>query len=56
MQQVTRQMPAPAGRVAVASGEASRAPTSDETCGPRRVTQNTGSALLQAALTRENHP
>jgi len=54
MQQVMRQMPAPAGPVAVASGEAERAPTSDETCGPRHVTQDTGSALLQAALTREN--
>lgn len=54
MQQVMRQMPAPAGRVAVARGEAGRVPTSDETCGPRHATQNTGSTLLQAALTREN--
>ena len=54
MQQVMRQMPAPAGRAAVARGEAERVPTSDETCGPRHVTQDTGSALLQAALTREN--
>ena len=54
MQQVMRQMPAPAGPAEVASGEAERAPTSDETCGPRRVTPDTGSALLQAALTREN--
>ena len=54
MQQVMRQMPAPAGRVAVACGEAERAPTSDETCGPRHATQSTGSALPQAALTREN--
>ena len=54
MQQVMRQMPAPAGRAAVARGEAERVPTSEETCGPRHVTQDTGSALLQAALTREN--
>ena len=54
MRQVMRQMPASAGRVAVAHGEAGRVPTSDETCGPRHATQSTGSALLQAALTREN--
>lgn len=54
MRQVMRQMPAPAGRVAVARGEAARAPTSDEACGPRRVTEDTGTALLETALTREN--
>ena len=58
MPQALRQMPAQAGRVAVARGEAARVPTSDEACGPRQDTRNTGSALprslLQAALTREN--
>ncbi len=54
MQPVMRQMPASAGRVAVARGEATCAPTSDETGGPRHNTEGTGSALLQAALTREN--
>lgn len=54
MSQAQRQMPARAGRVAVAHGEAARAPTSDEACGPRYETANTGTALLQAALTREN--
>jgi RNA-directed DNA polymerase len=54
MRQVMRQMPVRAGRVAVARGEAARVPTSDEACGPRHVATNTGSALLQAALTREN--
>ena len=47
-------MPESAGRVAVGHGEAVVAPTSDETCGPRRATEGTGSGLLQAALTREN--
>jgi len=55
MSKALRQMPAEqAGRVAVAHGEAVRAPTSDEACGPRQDTQGTGSALLKAALTREN--
>ena len=54
MSKVLRQMPAQAGRVAVACGEAARDPVSDEACGPRRVTANTGTALLTAALTREN--
>ena len=54
MQQAMRQMPAQAGRVGVARGEAVREPVSDEACGPRHATEDTGSALLQAALTREN--
>ena len=54
MQQAPRQMPASAGRVAVAGGEAVRATISDEACSPRHEFGNTGSALLLAALTREN--
>ncbi|UUZ76136.1 group II intron reverse transcriptase/maturase [Polaromonas sp. P1(28)-13] len=55
MPQALRQMPATAGRVAVvARGEAARAPTSDEACDPRQDIKSTGSALLKAALTREN--
>ena len=49
-----RQMPATAGRMGVAHGEARRDPISDEAANPRRDTEDTGSALLQAALTREN--
>ena len=54
MLNATRQMPATAGRVGVAHGEAGRNPVSDEAANPRRDTEDTGSALLQAALTREN--
>ena len=54
MQQAPRQMSASAGRVAVAGGEAVRATISDEACGPRHEIGNAGSALLLAALTREN--
>jgi RNA-directed DNA polymerase len=54
MQQAKRQMPAQAGRVGVAHGEAARDPASDEAGCPRHDTKNTGSALLMAALTREN--
>ena len=35
-------------------GEAAHEPTSDEADCPRRATKDTGSALLEAALTREN--
>ena len=49
-----RQMPQRCGRVGVARGEAAREPASDEARGPRRETEGTGSALLCAALTREN--
>jgi group II intron reverse transcriptase/maturase len=54
MQQAGRQMPASAGRAGVAHGEAGREPVSDEASCPRQDTENIGSALLQAALTRKN--
>ena len=55
MRQVLRQMPVQTGRVGVTCGEAARrTPASDEACGPRHESGNTGSALLEAALTREN--
>jgi RNA-directed DNA polymerase len=47
-------MPAQAGRVGVASGEANGDSTSDETGCPRHETGDTGSALLTAMLTGEN--
>jgi len=50
----TRQKSATAERVGVAHGEAGRDPASDEANGPRLDTENTGSALLMAMLTREN--
>ena len=54
MPKVMRQMPTQVGREAVGRGEAASDASSDETCGPRHATQDTGSALLQAALTKEN--
>ena len=54
MLNAARQMPARAGRVGVAHGEAGCDPASDEAANPRRDTENTGSALLQAVLAREN--
>ncbi len=54
MLNATRQMSATAERAGVAHGEAARDPVSDEANSPRRDTENTGSVLLQAALTREN--
>lgn len=58
MSKVLRQMPVQAGPVAVAHGEAERAPAGDETCGPCHEILGTGSAmpglLLRAALTKEN--
>lgn len=54
MQQALRQKPARAGREGVADGEAGRELARDEACGPRRESEDTGSALLAAALTREN--
>ena len=54
MQQAKRQMPAQAGRAGAAHGEAVREPVSDEASCPRHETGGTGSALLIAALTREN--
>jgi len=47
-------MPAQAGRAVAARGEAAREAVSDEACGSRCETKSTGSALLEAALTREN--
>lgn len=38
----------------IANGEAGGDPASEETSGPRHGNEDTGSALLQAALTREN--
>jgi len=49
-----RQKSAPAEGVGVAHGEAGRDPASDEANDPRHDTESTGSALLMAALTREN--
>jgi RNA-directed DNA polymerase len=49
-----RQKSASAERTGVASGEADRDPVSDEASNPRHDTESTGSALLNAALTREN--
>jgi RNA-directed DNA polymerase len=54
MWEAKRQMPTTAGRVPVVSGEAAHASTSDEATRPRHETGSTGSALLMAALTREN--
>lgn len=49
-----RQKPASAGREPEASGEAARERSSGEAKGPRHETGDAGSALLKAALTREN--
>ena len=49
-----RQKSAVAERAGVARGEAGRDPASDEASNPRQDTESTGSALLAAALTREN--
>jgi len=54
MPKVMRQMPTQVGREAVGRGEAASDASSDETCGPRHDTQDTGSALLKDALTKEN--
>ncbi|MEJ8816278.1 group II intron reverse transcriptase/maturase [Variovorax ureilyticus] len=54
MQNVMPQMPACAGRAGIGSGEARSKPASEETGCPRHGNEDTGSALLQAALTREN--
>jgi len=48
------QKSASAERSGEAPGEAGREPGSDEACTPRHDTENTGLALLQRALTREN--
>lgn len=49
-----RQMSAQAERAGELRGEAGRQPASDEASGPRQGTEGTGSALLRAALTKEN--
>ena len=54
MQLVLPQMCPSAQRAGVARGEAVGDPASEETGGPRHGNEGTGSALLQAALTREN--
>lgn len=54
MQKAQRQMPAQAGRKANGQGEVSSDAFSDEAICPRHATGDTGSALLQAALTTEN--
>ena len=54
MSKAMRQMLGQPGRVGVAHGEAMRDPISGEPDCPRHITKSTGSALLQAALTREN--
>ena len=54
MQLVLPQMSTAVERTGVGSGEAAVDPVSEETGGPRHANERTGSALLQAALTREN--
>jgi RNA-directed DNA polymerase len=54
MQKAQRQMPANAGREAVGQGEALSDAFSDEAFCPLHAIGDTGSALLQAALTTEN--
>ena len=54
MWRAPRQMPVQAGRLEDGRGEAAWALGSDEARHPRHATQSTGSALLLAALTREN--
>ena len=49
-----RQKSAQAERADAAHGEAERDPASDEAGNPRQDTDDTGSALLLAALTRQN--
>jgi hypothetical protein len=50
MSKVLRQMSAKAGRASVAHGEPGRDPASDETCGPRHETQDTGTVSKQQEL------
>lgn len=54
MSKATRQKSAQAERDAVGRGEAPVGVCCGEACGPRQGTGDTGSALLEAALTREN--
>jgi RNA-directed DNA polymerase len=54
MWRVSHQMPAQAGRSGVGRGEPACGSGSDEARRPRHEPKGTGSALLLAALTREN--
>ncbi|QII83355.1 group II intron reverse transcriptase/maturase [Bordetella hinzii] len=54
MFEAVRQMPAVVGRRTVGRGEAPVGVRSDEAGSPRHEGEDTGSALLEAALTREN--
>ncbi|MGF6922488.1 group II intron reverse transcriptase/maturase [Paraburkholderia sp. 40] len=54
MRQAMRQMPVQTGRAGAARGEAAHVPVSDEAGCPRHEPGSTRSALLEAALTREN--
>ena len=57
MSEAKRQMPASAGWVGAARGEAACEPASDEADGPRHKPNDTGkpdAALLHAALAREH--
>ena len=54
IRQAMRQMPMLVGREVVERGEAMFGTFSDEACCPRHSNGNTGTALLQAALDREN--
>lgn len=54
IQLVLPQMPMPMERVGVAGGEAAGDLASEETSSPRHGNEDTGLALLRAALTREN--
>ena len=54
MWRASHQMPAQAERSGVGRGEAACGPGSDEARRPRHEPKGTGSALLLAALTREN--
>jgi len=54
MRRALRQMPAQAGRPGVGRGESACGSGSDEARRPRHGSESTGSALLLAALTREN--
>ena len=54
MWRALHQMPAQAGRSEVGRGEPAGGPGSDEARRPRHEPEDTGSALLLAALTREN--
>lgn len=54
MRHARRQKPAQAGCAGATDGEAGRVSARDEAGCPRQDKEDTGSALLQAALTREN--